>query len=147
MNLYRYVGNDPVGWVDPEGLASFIGGGLNITGHIGPAGASGHAGMVYGLTDNKVCFYVSGCLRTGPGLFAGGGYEVVGGAGTCPTTKGQLEGTSYGPGFDAGLLEATGASGSLSGNRSGISGGSGHGGAGLGASAGIDTCNTKAICF
>lgn len=90
--------------------------------------------------------YFSGCLRSGPGLFAGVGFEAIGGGGECESTKEQLEGTTYGVGGDYGLIESGGASG-LSGNSSGAGAVSGHGGAGLGFSAGLDVCKTKTLCF
>ena len=125
--------------------ASYLGVGVTGLVHIGPAGVSLHAGLAIGLLDNQLCAYVSGCLRAGPGLYTGGGYEGIIGAGSNTSTEDQLNGRTYGVGADYGLLESGGAGG-VAMNGNGIGSASGRGGAGFGASAGVDTCETKAIC-
>jgi len=171
VNLFSYVKQNPLNWIDPSGLTmvgpvwggdsrqditkqygrkpassgGYLGAGGNITGHIGPAGVHGHAGAVYGFGDNTICLYATGCYRVGPGLYSGAGGELVGGIGDCGSTEELLEGMTYGAGGDYGTFATVG--GSITGNENGMSTAVGRGGVGLGVSTGIDVCRTAAYCF
>lgn len=83
-NLYRYVGNDPVNFIDPEGLFGFFVGG-KLQGVIGVGGGGGIVAGVRGIVGTE-----------------GSGYNAsVTGNVTIPST---VFGASAGRGFEAGVF-------------------------------------------
>ena len=187
MNLYPYVGNNPVRLTDPTGMqirsdrnwnegernpntgeifhnnfrqaagmacaldgfnpwvSTEAGGGFHF---VSPNGGNGAVGMKINLFTMEVCFYVRTCLRTGFGIYAGGGLN--GGFNFGPSEGERSRGFS---GHLAGDIAVPGEAGRLVGH--GGSGNVGLSGLGIGAgptlgagfSVGTDFCYTKVVCF
>jgi RHS repeat-associated protein len=140
LNLYRYVENNPIKWVDPYGLLTFSGGfgGSFQYGGVG-ASASGTLGFD---TSGQICVQVTTCGRLGPGISAGATFNASIGEGNF------CEGNSL-----SGGLFAEGGAGPFGGGSidAGAGGASGSfnfkGGYGGGASGGAEACITRTKCF
>ena len=109
-NLYVYVGNDPVNFVDPEGRfglpGAFIGAGVGfvvgltgglITGDVSDAIFAGSIGAVGG--------FAGGAIEVGPGLGAG---FAAGAAAFTAVGQGEGLGGTLGASFGGGLGGAIG---------------------------------------
>ncbi len=141
MNLYAYVGGDPVNRVDPEGLASatFYSGGSV---HLGLGGVSFLGGVAID-TNGKVCIVSNICGTVDPGIYGDLGFEMeVDSADLC-------EGESKPEGaFAKGGSGIVGGS-SVTGNDSGVSASvsSGRAGIGGGKAAGYTNCKKNNNLF
>ncbi|WP_188108613.1 RHS repeat-associated core domain-containing protein [Sulfurimonas lithotrophica] len=138
-NLYGYVLNDPVNFVDPEGLQVGVSGsgGFGAGLHALIAGAHYHYAI---KTINGRLYKVhTVCARIGPGIYLGGGLEISTGV----EDDCQSSGFSGGVGGDV-AFATSGGGASLSGSSSGASLSTGFRGPasslGIGASFGIDGC-------
>ena len=138
-NLYGYVLNDPVYFVDPEGLKVGISGsgGFGAGIHALIAGVNYHYAVK--TIDGKTYKVHTICTRIGLGIYFGGGLEVSAG----------IENTCQSSGFSGGLggdiaFATSGASASATGNNSSANISTGFripaSSVGLGASIGIDGC-------
>jgi RHS repeat-associated protein len=144
-NLYGYVANDPVNWIDPAGLlVGTVGAGGSF--QFGGVGASGS--VTAGRDSNgRYCLQVTTCARIGPGVSAGVGVAVTGGTGTFPCEGNSLTAGAFAEGgfgiFESGSVDvgADGASGSASPTIRG------RGGLGGGAAGGVQTCMTRTMCL
>ena len=171
VSLYGYVNQDPVNFVDPKelqhsdygnpcgnynlcgpipspGISIFGQSGIQVAGHIGPAGLSISGGAVGGIGAScGACFYRQVCLRVGPGIYAGAGASASIGGYT-----GQLsdtDGLSVGVGGDLGYGPSIGGQLTVGVSPDGVNsvgGSKGIAGGGGGFSVGIDFCHTKLKC-
>ena len=145
LNLYAYVGNNPVNWSDPEGLWSIVGGfGGQANFHAFIAGISGSFVPIAGFgTENQGCVARTFCVRIGPGIYGGAGGVLQGGLST-----GKLEdigGWSFGIGGDFGVGPSSGG-GQITVGKKSLVAAKGRYGGGAGISGGIDICKTKVDC-
>jgi RHS repeat-associated protein len=143
-NLYGYVANDPVNWVDPTGLV-LVAGGIGGSFQIGGVGASGSisGGMD---SDGRICIVFETCARVGPGVSASGGLELTVDSGTFPCEGNTLSTDAFAEG-GAGILTdvtANTGGGSVTGSNPSIGGRSR---VGAGAAAGIQTCMSHTRCL
>jgi RHS repeat-associated protein len=126
-------------------LSAEAGGGFHF---LSPVGGNGAVGMKINPWTMEVCFYVRTCVRTGFGIYGGGGLTGAFNFGPAEGQRSRGWSTNLGgdvavPG-EAGRFAGRGSSGSL-----------GWGGVGLGAgpvlgagiSAGIDVCHTRLVCY
>ena len=100
-NLYAYVGNDPVNYVDPTGLWA-IQLGFNFSGFIFTGGGSFGGGIgisCNGLSINEIKNYTSAQFNGGLGMSFGRGFQ----ASWTPSadTLADTAGRSAGVGFDS----------------------------------------------
>ena len=146
-NLFAYVNNDPVNWVDPTGLVGVFGqGGLSGGFQIFAVGINGSfSGAV--STGGQVCAVSTVCVRIGPGIYAGVGGSVGGGAVSENTDS--LGGISIGAGGDLGFGGSIGGQATIgvgSDGPSSAGGVKGKGGGGYGFDIGIDLCYSWTDC-
>lgn len=127
-------------WVSAE-----AGGGFHF---IAPTGGNGAVGMKVNLFTMEVCFYVRTCVRTGFGIYIGGGGN--GGFSFGPSEgqrsrgwTGSLGGDVAVPG-EGGRLFGRGGSGNVGLGGLGVGVGPTVGG---GISVGTDLCNTRLVCY
>lgn len=139
VNLYAYVLNNPVNWVDPWGLDSvtaYSGGSF----HLGGGGVSFMSGIAAD-TNGRICFVSNICGTVGPGIYGDLGYELEG------DSADLCEGVSESDGAFAkggnGIVEGV----SITGNNSGYSASAGFGGIGGGAATGYTHCKKATICI
>jgi RHS repeat-associated protein len=154
INTYGYVKQQPLLQIDPYGLWGAFGQiGGQAGGHVGAMGFNINCGFAGSVGSSlQGCRFCTICVRIGPGLFAGFGVSLGGGA-----HKGNadnLGGWSYGFGFDGGAGASFGGSGGIGfsgqpgnmGGATGIGGVKGHGGLGWGFSFGFEACKTELVC-
>jgi len=138
LNVYGYVGGDPVNIIDPLGLeyASF---GYNIGVQAANTGGTASESIAFGTDESgefKVCWQTTTCARVGAGLATSAGAKIT------VNTGSLKEGNSLsGGGFVQGSL----ASCSLKTNGDDVSLAVTLGGAG--ASAGGESCITHTKCL
>lgn len=134
-NLYGYVVNNPINFIDPEGKAPGAGGGV----HIGPIGINHHVD----INGNKTT-----CIRVGPGIFFGAGGEYThgfewdnGDSNGCEI--GDSETWTLGLGFDLGLWGIYKGGASAGAGPDGGSVTVSPVGVGLGISVGVEYCYSR----
>ena len=141
-NLYGYVANDPVNWVDSAGLRTYTGG---VAGSVQAFGVGASASVTGGVDSNgRWCAQIQTCARVGPGASASVGGVAGSGAGNF------CEGNS----FSAGAF-AEGGAGIITGGSVDVgSGGASasvsprvRGGVGGGAAVGTQACVTRTFCI
>ncbi len=76
INLYRYVGNNPVRFIDPLGLTT-VQVGITVTGQVGPFTFTGSAGIAFDGSGN-IGVYTTGGGGAGAGGGVSGGVSVSG---------------------------------------------------------------------
>jgi len=148
INLFTYVGNNPINWVDPFGLTWQLYGllGGQASGHVGIAGLSVSAGAA-ASTGGQVCGYVTVCMRLGPGIYGGAGGTA--GLGVVRGNTSGLGGLSIGLGGDIGAGPSYGGQVAVGVSSKGISSAGvsrAFFGGGGGISFGIDICWTEMKC-
>jgi RHS repeat-associated protein len=126
-------------------LSLEAGGGFHF---LSPTGGNGAVGMKINPWTLEVCLYVRTCVRTGFGIYGGGG--LTGAFNFGPSEGQRSRGWSTNLGGD---VAVPGEAGRFNGR--GSSGNLGWGGVGVGAgpvlgagfSAGIDVCHMRLVCF
>jgi len=142
-DLYGYVANDPVNWIDPAGLAVGtvgVGGSFQI-------GGIGASGSVSGGrdSDGRYCMVFQTCARAGPGVSGSFGFEGSFGTGTFPCEGNTLSNGAFAEG-GAGILSniSVDGGGATTGGSPNIGGRVRVGG---GASAGVQSCINRTMCL
>ena len=113
LNLYGYVGNNPISFVDPFGLAGQLSFSVGVVygSFLFPAddGIHGFSLSVVVTTDGQILFQkqtISG--KDGAGAFIGGGGSIGIGQSSCPAKKGLSHDSAKHLEGDVGLLDAVG---------------------------------------
>lgn len=141
VNLYRYVQNNPVNWVDPSGLAAQFAVIFGGAGHVGLAGGSLQTGISCD-TSGKICIKSIRCKTLGPGFY--GNLGIGASAGTGSLSDGESSSNGFSIRGGTGLTGSGSVSMSGSGN---VSAGRGMVGVGGGFAVGVTQCEITTICF
>lgn len=146
-NTYLYASN-PLLQIDPRGLQGFFQFGGQAGIHLFIAGVSVSQSVAFTLPSGEICSVFTYCFRLGPGIFAGAGGLISGGA--VGGSGRNLGGLSFGGGADIGAGAAAGVQATVGVSNSGTPSSfalvKGKGGVGWGASIGLDGCWSEVSC-
>jgi RHS repeat-associated protein len=142
-NLYGYVLNDPVNFVDPTGEVPISGsGGVGAGMHALIAGLNGHIQVK--TIDGNIYYVITVCGRIGLGIYLGAGAEV----GSAIESECQTDGWSGGVGADVAFGTLGGSVGAQTNGSNGaltVDARIPLSSLGIGASGGVDGCYTWII--